>query len=63
VRDGKDLYEHGFRFDVTGAYRTWLPTNDMLDYLLLDFRGNRPIVTHGETFCGLADDLSFTLVF
>ncbi len=59
VRDGKGLYEHGSRFDVTGAYGTWLPTNDMLDYLLLDFRGNRPIVTHGELFYGLADDLSF----
>jgi len=62
VIDGKASYEHGSRFDVTGAYGTWLPT-DMLDYLLLDFRGNRPTVTHGELSYGLAADLPFTLVY
>jgi hypothetical protein len=47
VRDG---IEHGSRFEETGAYGVWLPANDMLQYLILDFRRTQPIVTHGELF-------------
>ena len=57
LRDGKELYEHGSRFEETGAYGVWLPTKDMLEYLILDFRRSQPIVTHSELFYGFADDL------
>lgn len=57
VRDGNELYEHGSRFEETGAYGVWLTANDMLQYLTLDFRRTQPVVSHGELFFGFADDL------
>ena len=57
MRDGKELYEHNSRFEETDTYGVWLPANDMLQYLILDFRRTvtQPIVTHGELFFGFAD--------
>jgi len=52
VRDGKELNEHGSRFEETGTYGVWLPEH-MYQYLLLDFRTTQPTVTHGELFFSL----------
>ena len=57
MRDENELYEHGSHFEETGAYGVWLPANDMLQYLILDFRRTQPIATHGELFFGFSDDL------
>jgi len=43
LRDGTDgtLVEHGYRF-IGGAYSLWLASNEMVDYIVLDCRTDRP---------------------
>jgi len=38
TRDGNQIPEHAARFTNSGAYGAWLESNDMNDYILLDFR-------------------------
>jgi len=55
LRDGSNLQEHNSRFGEEGAYGMWIPSNTMVDYLILDFRSNRPQVAHPRNIlCGLA---------
>ena len=56
LRDGSNLQEHSSRFGEEGAYGMWIPSNAMVDYLILDFRSNRPQVAHPRNIlCGLAN--------
>jgi hypothetical protein len=44
TQDGDRLAAHSERFDQdTGAYRAWLESNKMEDYILLDFRQTMPV--------------------
>ncbi len=53
LRDGSNLQEHSSRFGPKGAYGMWIPTNKMVDYLILDFRSNRPQLAHpSNVLCG-----------
>lgn len=40
--DGSKLDEHHSRFQENGSYAAWLQSSDMNDYILLDFRFNKP---------------------
>src|SRR5436190_11060506 len=42
LRDG----EHASRFDQDGAYGAWVETAEMEDYLILDFRVDKPVCAH-----------------
>lgn len=46
TRDGNLLKQHHFRFTASGAYGAWLQSNEMVDYILLDFRTSLPIEAH-----------------
>jgi hypothetical protein len=46
LRDGSEPSEHSSQFDDIGDYGVWLPTAEMLDYIILDFRLTKPIRAH-----------------
>jgi len=54
LRDGSSLQELS-SFGPKGAHGMWIPTNKMVDYLILDFRSNLPQLAHpSNVLCGLA---------
>jgi hypothetical protein len=46
TRDGEKLLGHSDRFAAQGAYGAWLQSADMVDYILLDFRHDKPHRPH-----------------
>jgi hypothetical protein len=46
TRDGGKLDEHATRFANDGAYEEWLRSSNMVDYVLLDFRSQKPTKSH-----------------
>jgi hypothetical protein len=59
TRDGDRLGEHDYRFADDGAYRQWLQTLNLEDYILLDFCDTKPTQTHlGEEVVAM----SFSLI-
>lgn len=44
--EGSELAEHDGRFGPLGAYGVWLSSNEMVDYILLDFRTSMPTKPH-----------------
>ena len=45
LRDGHEL-EDWSHFRLGGAYGAWLKADDVMDYIILDFRGTRPQKSH-----------------
>lgn len=46
LRDGNRLGEHSDRFSPTGKYRHWIDSNQMTEYIILDFRTTIPKKAH-----------------
>src|SRR4051812_29478956 len=46
LRDGDRLKGHAKRFDEDGAYGAWIKSTGTKDYLILDFRTNKPDCAH-----------------
>jgi hypothetical protein len=40
--EGRKIAQHIRRFDAGGAYGEWMATGDMKDYVIVNFRANRP---------------------
>jgi hypothetical protein len=56
LRNGEGLLEHHARFGTTGAYGAWLQSDDMKDFILLDFRMQIPTKPHPCTLSRHSDN-------
>jgi hypothetical protein len=61
TRNGNKLDGHDSRFKENGAYGTWLATEDMVDYILLDFWKTCPHKPHPSRSYSTVHDKSLTL--
>ncbi|KAA8902470.1 hypothetical protein FN846DRAFT_908554 [Sphaerosporella brunnea] len=64
--EGRKIAEHIRRFDAGGAYGEWMATGDMKDYVIVNFRANRPrkvkIGAEFQKFYNVCFDENFTKV-